>query len=218
MITSANFFEPRKCLREPIPEIAEAAALLSQAVDAHLAGLARNAEQLIVAADIGAVRNWTTSLMASPSASADSPNYQRVRVVADAPRVLAKADRVPARMPTVSERAQILERDGYHCVFCHTPVIEPEIRKRLTHLYPATARWGSTWDDCHAALLCLWLQFDHVLPHARGGTNNIENVVITCAGCNYGRMSKTLDEVGLLDPRDRPRLVSDWNGLARLLA
>ena len=60
-------------------------------------------------------------------------------------------------------------------------------------------------------------QFDHVLPHARGGDNSLENVVPTCAGCNYGRASMTLEEVGLLDPRTRPPKQAEWDGLERIL-
>jgi hypothetical protein len=46
----------RECLLEPIPECFDAAALLSAAVDAHLAGQALEATRLIGAADLPAVR------------------------------------------------------------------------------------------------------------------------------------------------------------------
>jgi len=35
--------------------------------------------------------------------------------------------------------------------------------------------------------------------HSRGGDNSFENMVITCAPCNYARMEFTLEELGLLD-------------------
>jgi hypothetical protein len=57
-----------------------------------------------------------------------------------------------------------------------------------------------------------------VLPHSRGGDNSIDNVVVTCAPCNYGRMQWTLDEVGLIDPRKVPIQKTAWDGLERLLA
>lgn len=59
----------------------------------------------------------------------------------------------------------------------------------------------------------MWLQYDHLLPHARGGDNNLDNIVITCAPCNFGRMNWTLEEVGLIDPRTRQPVHSAWTGL-----
>jgi hypothetical protein len=77
--------------------------------------------------------------------------------------------------------------------------------------------WGRTNDDCHAALLTMWLQYDHVLPHSRGGGNGLDNLVLTCAGCNYGRMAFTLEQVGIRDPRLAPWPSLDWNGLEDFL-
>ncbi len=62
------------------------------------------------------------------------------------------------------------------------------------------------------------MQFDHLLPHSRGGDNSLSNVVATCAGCNYGRMDYTLEELGLIDPRSRALPESEWDGLERVLA
>lgn len=72
---------------------------------------------------------------------------------------------------------------------------------------------GSRNIDQHAAFQAMWLQYDHLLPHARGGDNSLDNVVITCAPCNFGRMNWTLDEVGLIDPRTRQHVRSVWTGL-----
>ncbi len=57
-----------------------------------------------------------------------------------------------------------------------------------------------------------------LLPHSRGGGNDLSNILITCSGCNYGRMALTLEEVGLFDPRLRPRPPTDWDGLEPLLS
>ena len=40
--------------------------------------------------------------------------------------------------------------------------------------------WGRTNTGQHAAFQCLWLQFDHVLPHSRGGPTDLDNLIITC--------------------------------------
>jgi 5-methylcytosine-specific restriction endonuclease McrA len=64
----------------------------------------------------------------------------------------------------------------------------------------------------------MWLQYDHLVPHAKGGNNDLENVVVTCAPCNFCRMEYTLEEVGISDPRERTPISSSWDGLERLLA
>jgi 5-methylcytosine-specific restriction endonuclease McrA len=64
----------------------------------------------------------------------------------------------------------------------------------------------------------MWMQFDHILPHSRGGDNTMDNVVVTCAPCNFGRAERTLEEVGLMDPRQRPPEGTSWDGLERMLA
>jgi 5-methylcytosine-specific restriction endonuclease McrA len=61
----------------------------------------------------------------------------------------------------------------------------------------------------------MWVQFDHLLPHCRGGDNSLDNMVITCAPCNFGRMQYTLDEVGLINPLTREPVRTSWDGLER---
>lgn len=212
-----DYFAPRRCFREPIAEILEASLLLSEAADAHLAGDKRRAEDFLKAADIPVVRAWTDSLWGSAKRNPDLPHYIRYRAIPDAPPSLPKAKRVAVRMPTAAQRKLILARYGRHCAFCGNPLISPEVRNEFRRHYPEAAYWGPTNVTCHAAFQCMWLQFDHVLPHARGGDNSIENVVPTCAGCNYGRVSMTLAEVGLLDPRTLPPKEANWDGLERVL-
>ena len=50
------FLAPRRCLREPVGAIAEAAALLEAGVDAHLAGDSEAAAANFRAADLPDVR------------------------------------------------------------------------------------------------------------------------------------------------------------------
>jgi 5-methylcytosine-specific restriction endonuclease McrA len=63
----------------------------------------------------------------------------------------------------------------------------------------------------------MWAQYDHVVPHARGGSNDIGNLVVTCAPCNYGRMNYTLSEAGLQDPRTHSPRIGPWTGLQEVL-
>lgn len=202
----------RHCLRDPIPEIAAAADYLDQAVSAHLGGRSDLAEELIRLADMPVIREWTESLWGT-----NSP-YVKCRVVADAPPSLPKEQRVKTRMPTLAEKTALHQRDGYHCRFCGISVIRAEVRQRIKSIYPNALPWGKTNMQQHAAFQAMWLQYDHLLAHARGGNNDLENMVITCAPCNFGRMNYTLEEVGLIDPRTREIVRSTWDGLERFKA
>lgn len=211
-----DFLAPRRCFREPIPEIFRAAALLSAAADAHLAGKAKEAVACLEAADILAVRMWTDSLWGSAKRHPEQGTYLRVREVANARPSLPKAERGLVRMPSAAEKAAIIARYGHHCAFCGIPVVRAEVRRVFAKAYPDAAYWGNTNATCHAAFQCLWLQYDHIVPHSRGGDSALENLVVTCAGCNYGRVGYTLEEMGLLDPRAFEPPASDWDGLERI--
>jgi hypothetical protein len=199
----------RSCLREPIPEIAEAAKLLDRAVSAHLAGDSESAKSLICAADLPPIRAWTESIWGSKSP------YLQYRPVPHSPPTLPRNTRVVLRMPNRDEKQALHARDGYHCRFCGIPVIRKEVRKHMVVAYPEEARWGAKNAEQHAAFQAMWAQYDHILPHSRGGANDMSNMVVTCAPCNFGRMEFTLEEVGLADPRNREPAHSSWDGLER---
>lgn len=200
----------RLYFREPIPEIADAARYLDAAVSAHLQGNSKLAEELIRLADNPAIWEWTDSIWGKKSP------YVQFRTTPDAPQDISKENRVKERMPTTSEKNQLLLRDGYHCRFCGMPVIRREIREFIKKIYPEALQWGKQNIDQHAAFQAMWVQYDHILPHARGGNNDLDNMVITCSACNYGRMQYTLEEVGLVDPRTREPIRSTWDGLERI--
>lgn len=198
------------CFRKPIPEIYEAAQYLDDAITAHLAGDRQAAEALIKRADIPAIREWTESIWGKGSP------YVKFRETPDSPAKLAKEQRVKVRMPNKSEKEMLHQRDGYHCRFCNVPVIRKEVREELKRAYPDALSWGKKNTEQHAAFQAMWLQYDHVLPHARGGNNDLNNIVITCGPCNFGRMDSLMEEVGIADPRERPPIKSEWDGLERV--
>ncbi len=214
----ADFLRPRSCFREPIPEIFQSAELLRQAVERHRANDRAEAEKLIITADNDAVREWLESLWGSSKLNPDQRKYLRVRKVPNSPPILPKSERLPLRMPSNEGKMEIVRRRGRTCAFCGIPLITVEVRKAFNRLYPNAARWGSQNTDCHAAFACMWLQYDHILPHSRGGDSSLENLVLTCAGCNFGRMGYTLEQVGLLDPRLRIPAPSSWDGLEAILS
>jgi 5-methylcytosine-specific restriction endonuclease McrA len=202
----------RLCLRPAIPEIALAAKYLNDAASSHISGRLKDADELIRAANIPAIKDWVESLWGKASP------YVQYRAVPNGPPTLSRAERLVLRMPTAADKRSLLERDGYHCRFCGIPVIRKEVRDRLRKFYPEALPWPTDSNKAqHPAFQAMWVQFDHVLAHARGGTNDFDNLIVTCAPCNYGRMNYTLEEVGLADPRLREPIRSTWDGLERLL-
>ena len=199
----------RSCLRDPIPEIWEAARSLDAAVSAHLEGNRILADELIRKADVPAITEWTESLWGKGGP------WSRPLAVEKPFAFVAKEKRLEERMPTAAEKRLLLARDGFHCRFCGIPLVRAETRALIRETYPQALRWGSRNAEQHAGFQALWLQYDHVLPHARGGTNNAGNMLVTCAPCNNGRSNLTLEEVGLADPRSREPHRSSWDGLER---
>lgn len=199
----------RNCLRNPIDEIYQAANLLDQAVTAHLDGQRSLAHELILKADMPAVRDWTESLWGTASP------YVRPSANPGLRPTLPKEQRIQVRMPTSGEKKLLHVRDGWHCRFCGVPLIRMEVRKLIQAAYPDALSWGRTNATQHAAFQAMWLQYDHLVPHARGGDNSLDNLLITCAPCNYGRAHYLVEEVGLLDPRNRAPSSSTWDGLER---
>lgn len=120
-----------------------------------------------------------------------------------------------ARMPPPAIILQLLKRDGFYCRFCGIPVIRAEVRKRIGRAYPQLRLWGRKNIEQHAAFQTMWVQYDHLLPYFKGGSNDIDNLIVTCAPCNFGRMQYTLEEVALIDPRSRDPVRSAWDGLER---
>jgi len=197
---------PRTCFLEPPREANRAAELLSMAVDAHLVGEAASARALIREADNPVIRDWTESIWGR-----NSPHVQPTVQTISPP----SSDRIAIRMPNTAEKAALHLRDGYHCRFCGLTVIRSEVRKKIAKAYPEALGWGRTNLSQHAAFQAMWAQYDHLVPHSRGGDNSAGNMVVTCAPCNFGRMDYLLDEVGLAHPFARDPILSTWDGLER---
>ena len=196
----------RTCLRAPIPEIAHAAKLLDEAASAHLSGNFELATQLLNESNFPTVRAWTESLWGAKSEYAPKKSLKS-----------APAARALERMPSSAMQLKLHARDGYHCRFCEIPVIRKAVRVRFRLLYPDVKIWGRKNSEQHAAFQAMWAQYDHVDPHSAGGANDLDNLIVTCAPCNYARMDCTLEEAGLLDPRLRSRSFAPWDGLERML-
>ncbi len=207
----------RDCFSAPISEIFEAARLLDKAVAAHIGGNRLLADDLIRKADIRAIGDWLDPLWLRQSA------LVRACRVDGLPPVLPRADRHKPRNSPANMRSALIARDGHHCRFCGMPLVRAKVRKVLNKLYPEAARWTSTKPrDQHRGLQVMWLQYDHIVVHSRGGQTTLENQVLACAACNYGRDKYSLEEMRLSDPRKKVRLPTwdgrlAWTGLETIL-
>ncbi len=88
----------RRCFRDPIPEIFEAAEYLDAAADAFLRGDMARTAYLIRKANMPEIREWTESLWGK-----NSP-YVHVRKIPNARPYIPKAQRVTTRMPSTEEK------------------------------------------------------------------------------------------------------------------
>lgn len=61
-------------------------------------------------------------------------------------------------------RRQVIERDGYYCVYCDEDLTDKEI-----HL-------------------------DHVIPESQGGPTTVDNLQVTCRKCNTSKGVLTEEE------------------------
>lgn len=199
-----------RSIKQPIAPIEVACRNLSLAVDAHLDGRLADAAAHFVAADCPEVWAWV-----NPAWSRADLNVQEKAPENDT-RVVGWTLRDPIRHPVPAVRAEVLARDGYRCRYCGIPVVSADIRKLAHRLYPDAVRWGGN-DPAkqHAGFQCLWLQYDHVVPHSHGGRSTSDNVVIRCALCNFGKDRFTLRQLGIDDPRAHQPQPFEWDGLER---
>ncbi|HKP34806.1 MAG TPA: HNH endonuclease [Sphingomicrobium sp.] len=208
----------KDCFREPIPEIFEAARLLDTAVSAHLAGDPTRADEGIRAADMPIIGEWLDSIWLGKNEP-----WRPVSRVSGLPPLLPKAERFVPRDATREMKRALVARDGHHCRLCGIPLVRADVRKALARYYPEAARWsGIRTDEQHRGLQVMWLQYDHIVVHSRGGETTMDNLVVACAACNYGRDRFMLAEVGVRDPRINIRRPSwngwrQWDGLERIL-
>lgn len=201
----------KRSIKEPIPQILQSWDFLSQAVDAHLAQNKLLAEELFKKADMREVWEWLNPGWTRPNMNVVIPHPHGD--TQEVPKNLRDSD----RNITSAIRSAVLQRDGYRCRYCGIPVVHADIRKLAHRLYPDAVPW-EPYDVTkqHSGFACLWLQFDHVVPHSHGGRSSLDNVVISCALCNFGKDKYTLLQLNLADPRLTPPVPSKWDGFNRL--
>ncbi len=199
----------RTCLLDPIQEIFDAAIYLNDAVSAHLEGNRALADELIRLADMRVIYEWSEALWGK-----GGPHSRPLPVEVPVP-CFPPSERAEKRQAGDPVKRALVARDGFHCRFCGIPLVRGKTRNLIRSSYPDALRWDGSNLGNHAAFQAMDLHYDHLLPHARGGTNEMSNMLVTCAPCNCGRHNLTLEEAGLADPRLREPICSTWDGLER---
>ncbi len=122
--------------------------------------------------------------------------------------------RDPVRSPAKLQK-QVFERDSYHCRYCGGKLISQEFLKTfIKRLNSPQFSRGETNLNTHGIIHLTWPVADHVIPWNKGGRTSLDNLVSSCAPCNYGKDGYTIEQLGLIDPLTRPAKISDWDGLS----
>lgn len=201
----------KQMIKEITPQVHSAVAALIAAVDAHVAGDQDAAAAQFRKANCPDTWAWLNDAWIVPR-----KNIVVLKPEGDS-KPVPKAERDPDRNIHKSIKEAVLERDGYRCRYCGLPVVSAEIRKIAHRLYPQEIPWMSSIPaEQHSAFQVTWLQYDHVVPHSHGGRSSEDNVVISCALCNFGKDGFTLRQLDLEDPRLREPIPTSFDGLERL--
>lgn len=198
----------RRSLLLPIEELTLATKLLDAAADAVLSDKFKLASELIENANFPEIMSYTRLIVGKLS--------HEVHRQTKRPNALPKEERDPIRMPTAKQQEAIFLSDGWKCRFCGIKVISRKARNILIKRFPNETKWGQKEFSRHSALYAMAASLDHVVPHSRGGLNEMSNFVTACYCCQFGRGEWTLEESELIDPRKFEPAIDEWDGLSRL--
>lgn len=115
----------------------------------------------------------------------------------------------------VSQRLamQVYERDGFVDRYSGRRLVFPAALRAISILLPDEFPHHPNWrmDVCHFAYYELSAVVDHMTPRARGGTNDMDNLVTTSTVRNSAKANFTLEELGwtLLSEQE----LDKWDGL-----
>lgn len=111
------------------------------------------------------------------------------------------------------QSSKIFIRDGFIDRYSGKRLVFPPVLRLLSIRLPQVFPYHRNWkmDRCHIAFWELYPTLDHILPIARGGSDDESNLVCTSQLRNNAKSNWTLEEMGweLLKPGD----FAKWDGL-----
>jgi len=117
------------------------------------------------------------------------------------------------RIFSEAQAFRVFVRDGFIDRYSGSHLLFPPVLRILTALLPAEFPFHRNWkmDKTHQAYWELFPTLDHVVPVARGGQNDEENLVSTSMLRNSAKGNSTLEELGwILHP---PGDMTRWDGM-----
>ncbi len=132
------------------------------------------------------------------------------------PATVPMEKRYPVRSPSKLQNA-VFDRDRYHCRYCSNRLVSQDLIEKLIRRLdnPVFVR-GKTNATSHAIIHLCWPVADHIVPWNYGGETTLDNLVSSCASCNYGKAGYTIEQLGISDPFATPVINDGWNGLEDL--
>ncbi len=143
-----------------------------------------------------------------------SGRHRKIVIQLDRPSAIPFESRDPVRSPSKLQN-QVFERDGYICRYCGIQLVSQVFLKKFIKVLDYHKfRKGNTNLEQHAVIHFLWPVADHVIPWNLGGRTSLDNLVSSCATCNYGKDGYTLEEIQITNPFHRAVITSEWKGFS----
>ena len=108
---------------------------------------------------------------------------------------------------------RIFRRDRFTDRYSGAPLVFPGTLRAISLLLPTDFPYQRNWrqSETHAAFWELYPTIDHVVPLARGGADDADNVVTTSMVRNAAKANWTLEELGW--PVTLATPLADWDDL-----
>tara|TARA_R110002051_G_scaffold131151_1_gene205014 strand:+ start:15739 stop:16419 length:681 start_codon:yes stop_codon:yes gene_type:complete len=142
-----------------------------------------------------------------------SGRIRNIIIQLKAPEIINSSLRDSIRSPRKLQN-QVFIRDGYRCRYCGNRLINQDlIRLFSKKINSSIFQKGKTNLTTNGIIHMTWPVADHVIPWNQGGKTNLENLVSSCAPCNYGKDGYTIEQIGISNPFNRKPIIDGWNGL-----
>lgn len=116
----------------------------------------------------------------------------------------------------IEEQAAVFARDNYTCRYCGVRTISLQVMTAVSELYPDIYLFHPHWkyEKTDRSFSEYSTSLEHIVPLSRRGKNDRDNLLTTCAWCNYSKNNALASEVGW---QIRPISEAQWDGLSSSL-